>query len=100
MVLAVEDMRRLRVSLPMIYFSLATLMTLTGGKVGSDTNHLLEWLAALCLSAGLGFHAPKSPAHRAWASALLSDGLSVVGVFPLSLTSDLAAQPTVRPCPL
>ncbi len=97
MVLAVEDMRRHRVSLPMIYFSLATLMTLTGGKVGSDTNHLLEWLAALCLAAGLGYHALKHRIHAGWALALVPVELSLVVLFTLPLELDV--EPARDGCP-
>ncbi len=97
MVQAVEDMRRHRVSLPMIYFSLATLMTLTGGKVGSDTNHLLEWLAALCLAAGLGYHALKHRIHAGWALALVPVELSLVVLFTLPLELDV--EPARDGCP-
>lgn len=96
-VLAVEDIRRHRVSLPVIYFSLATLMTLTAGKVGSDTNHLLEWLVALCLAAGLGYHALKHRIRAGWAVALVPVALSLIVLFTLPF--DLDVDPECDGCP-
>jgi len=46
------DFIKRRGSLPALYFCTATLATLTAGKGGSTTNHLIEWTAAICLCAG------------------------------------------------
>jgi hypothetical protein len=44
-----------RLDLPFFYIVCALLGTFTAGKVGANTNHLLESSAALCLGAGLGW---------------------------------------------
>jgi hypothetical protein len=95
-VLAVEDVRRRRASLPVIYFSLATLMTLTAGKAGSDTNHLLEWLASLCLVGGLGYHSLRQRVHAGWALTLMPVSLLLVVLFTLPL--DLDVEPARDGC--
>jgi hypothetical protein len=38
-----------------LYFLAACATSLTAGKVGSSTNHFLEWIVASCLCAGLGY---------------------------------------------
>jgi hypothetical protein len=96
-VLAVQEMRHHSASLPVIYFLLATLMMLTGGKVGSDTNVLLEWLAALCLAAGLGYHALKQHIRAGWALALVPVALSLIVLFTLPF--DLDVEPERDGCP-
>ena len=55
MILLLEDHRARKVSLPALYLIFATLAVLTIGKAGSNSNHLLELVAALCLAAGTGF---------------------------------------------
>ncbi|HJY86775.1 MAG TPA: glycosyltransferase family 87 protein [Candidatus Acidoferrales bacterium] len=94
--LAAEDVRRGHPSLPVIYFVLGTGMTLTAGKVGSDTNHLLEWLAALCLTAGLGYHALQQRGRRGWALALVPAALALVVLFTLPF--DLDVEPARDGC--
>jgi hypothetical protein len=41
-----------KVALPVIYFLTSTAGALTVGKAGSNTNHLIEWTAAICWCAG------------------------------------------------
>ena len=36
-----------------LYLGAASLMTFTAGKLGSDSNHFLEWAAAVCIMAAL-----------------------------------------------
>jgi len=55
-VLALHQVARRRLSLALIYWGVCFLTTFTLAKVGADLNHLVEWLAALCLCAGLGYH--------------------------------------------
>lgn len=43
------------ITLPMLYLATAAIGTLTIGKLGSDSNHLLELHAVLILCAALGF---------------------------------------------
>jgi hypothetical protein len=38
-----------------IYLAASTLTSLTGGKLGSTTNHFIEWMVACCICAGLGY---------------------------------------------
>ena len=93
----VRDVRNRDGSLPAIYFALATLATLTGGKVGSDTNHLLEWLASLCIAAGLGYHALGRHVRANWALALVPISLSAILLFTLPLELDV--EPSRDGCP-
>ena len=95
--LVARDARNREGSLPGIYFVLATLMTLTGGKVGSDTNHLLEWLASVCIAAGLGYHALERHVRARWALALVPISLSAIVLFTLPLELDV--EPSRDGCP-
>lgn len=78
--LAVRDFRRRTFSLPLIYFGLATLMTFTAGKLGSDPNHLVEWQAAMCLAGGCGYQALRSDAQPEPALALIPLGLALLAL--------------------
>ena len=95
--MVVRDIRNRDGSLPGIYFALATLMTLTGGKVGSDTNHLLEWLASVCIAAGLGYHALRRHVRAGWALAVVPISLSAIVLFNLPLGLDV--EPSRDGCP-
>lgn len=95
--LAVHDRRRRAISLPLAYFLLATVMTLTIGKLGSDANHLLEWQAALCLAAGCGYYAMRSLPKPESALALIPAGL-VLLVFFTALHSP-RLDPNLAGCP-
>lgn len=46
-----------RASLALLYLLTTTIATFTLGKLGSNTNHLLEWFAAACWAAGVLFAA-------------------------------------------
>jgi hypothetical protein len=50
--------------IPALYFITASITSLTAGKLGSTTNHCLEWMAAACLCAGMGYAAVKSQHPR------------------------------------
>lgn len=54
-ILVASELRRKKLTLPVLYFLTATLGALTVGKLGSSTNHLIEWSAAACLCAGCGW---------------------------------------------
>ena len=54
-VLLISDLLRRRIALPALWLAMATLTAVTAGKLGSNWNHFLEWSAALCLCAGLGW---------------------------------------------
>jgi hypothetical protein len=49
----VRDFLKREYSLPALYMMLASFLALTAGKDGSVQNHLLEWMAVLCLCGGL-----------------------------------------------
>ncbi len=51
----ISDVRGRRASLPSLWLLMATLAAVTAGKLGSGWNHFLEWPAALCLCAALGW---------------------------------------------
>jgi len=61
-----QDLSGLKRSLPAIYFVASSLTALTAGKLGSTTNHFIEWMVAGCLCAGMGYFqlASKYPARR------------------------------------
>ncbi|MBZ5512708.1 MAG: hypothetical protein LAN70_16290 [Acidobacteriia bacterium] len=54
-VLLIPGLLRRRISLPALWLVVATLTAVSAGKLGSNWNHFLEWPAALCLCAGLGW---------------------------------------------
>jgi hypothetical protein len=51
----VQDCRGEQRGFASIYFATSSLTALTAGKLGSTTNHFLEWIVASCLCAGLGY---------------------------------------------
>ncbi|MGI9101678.1 MAG: hypothetical protein ACR2IF_04450 [Terriglobales bacterium] len=51
----ISDVVRRRASLPSLWLLMATVTAITAGKLGSGWNHFLEWPAALCLCAALGW---------------------------------------------
>lgn len=53
----VHDLRRRVVTLAMLFIAMALLGTLTAGMAGAASNHFLEWSAAVCLGAGMAYHA-------------------------------------------
>ena len=70
------EVRRTRLSVASWWFLLATLTAITAGKQGSGWNHFLEWVAALCLCAGLGWDVvrrsrPAAVLFAAWLAAML-----------------------------
>jgi hypothetical protein len=94
--LAVHDYRRRAFSLPLLYFLLASVATLTAGKLGSDSNHLLEWQAAMCLAAGCGYQAARRggrPRPEA-ALALVPVGLMLVVLFAIPHSARLNPELT------
>jgi len=42
-------------SFPPIYLAASSISALTAGKLGSTTNHFVEWMVACCLCAGMGY---------------------------------------------
>ena len=52
---AAQDLRGTRRGFPPIYLVVSLITALTAGKLGSTTNHFVEWMVACCLCAGLGY---------------------------------------------
>ncbi len=50
-----QDFRGKTFSFPPIYLVAASASALTAGKLGSTTNHFIEWMVACCLCAGMGY---------------------------------------------
>jgi len=81
-VLLVHDGRSRRPSLPLLYLFFSLIAAITLGKAGSDTNHLLELIAAICLAAGAGWgvlwdlraHWPR------WAASALAAALAILAI--------------------
>jgi hypothetical protein len=94
--LAVHDLRRRSLSFPLIYFALASVMTLTAGKFGSDANHLLEWQAAMSLAAGCGYNFLR----KRWGSdpALTLIPLGIVVLVSLGLSQRPRLDPALSGC--
>jgi hypothetical protein len=57
---AVHDFRNRARTYPPLYLAMSSLTALTAGKLGSTTNHFLEWMVAACLCAGLGYSVVRS----------------------------------------
>lgn len=95
--LAVRDIRRRKASLPLLYVLLASIMTLTAGKLGSDANHLLEWQAAMCLGAGCGYSALRNRPRPDFVAALIPVGVMVLVL--LGLPESRQLKPELRGCP-
>ena len=75
-----------RLELPFFYICLALLGTVTAGKVGANTNHLLESSAALCLGGGLGWTALAEAASLSRRATAFM-GLVAVGIAAGTLLS-------------
>lgn len=69
--LALRDLKNRVPTFPSLYLALSTLTLVSAGKFGSDTNHLLEWMAVLCLCGGLGYAALRQQAAEATALLLV-----------------------------
>jgi hypothetical protein len=75
-------------NLPALYFISASVTSLTAGKLGSTTNHFLEWMVAACLCAGMGYAAIESLHPRRVLPITVALVLSIaVGVFMQSRPS-------------
>jgi hypothetical protein len=82
------DFAKRKISLPVLYFLAATLGTLTAGKGGSTTNHLIEWTATICLCAGCG-----SVTISAWLAGkrfALAGSMVTAGIVASAVTAMLA----------
>jgi len=51
----IGDLRNRTRTFSPLYLAMSSLTALTAGKLGSTTNHFLEWMVAACMCAGLGY---------------------------------------------
>lgn len=93
--LAVYDLSRREISLPVIYFALASLTAVTSGKYGAVENHFLEWLAAACLCAGLCYHALRT---NPYGTGALTVVLAALAVSVLALPPQEEPNPRLLDC--
>lgn len=77
----VGDLLRRRLSVPALWLLLATASAVTAGKLGSNWNHFLEWPAALCLCAGLGWETMVRARPRVLVLATLLALTTWLGLF-------------------
>jgi hypothetical protein len=77
----VRDFRGGGRSFPPIYLAVSTITALTAGKLGSTTNHFVEWMVACCMCAGVcySFLLSKHAARAMPMTVLLSISI-LVGV--------------------
>jgi hypothetical protein len=75
----VWELRRKQLSVAGWWFLLAAMTAITAGKQGSGWNHFLEWAAALCLCAGLGWEVVRRARP---AAVLFATGLAVMLGWP------------------
>jgi len=68
-----------------LYLGVATLTTLTAGKTGAETNHFLEWLAALSCVGAVSFSGPPLALDR-------GARLVLTGVVVFTLASAIGVQ--------
>lgn len=79
---AARDFHRRTLGFAPIYLVASTISALTAGKLGSTTNHFVEWMVACCLCAGLGYSMlllSKYAAKAGPVTALLSASM-LIGV--------------------
>ena len=76
-------------SQPLLYLFASSLATLTMVKVGADLNHVLEWLVALCLCAGLGYQRLRERTGETATAlfAVIALGVFVLATLPLGAGS-------------
>ena len=76
-----HDFRGAVRSFPPIYLVMSTLTALTAGKLGSSTNHFVEWMVACCMCAGMGYFFLLSKyAARAMSITVLLSASILVGI--------------------
>jgi len=73
------------VRLVWLYLGVSTLTALTAGKTGAETNHFLEWLAALSCAGAVSFSVPPLALDR-------GARLVVMGVVAFALSGAIGVQ--------
>ncbi len=75
------DLRGGRNSFAPIYLAASTITSLTAGKLGSTTNHFIEWMVACCICAGLGYSLLRTEyAARTLPMTMLLSASVLIGV--------------------
>jgi hypothetical protein len=65
------------------YFALSSFTVVTAGKLGSETNHFLEWAAALSMVSGCGL-CYLIEIHDRWAKALVAGVIGFTVIFSVA----------------
>jgi hypothetical protein len=87
----VQSVRTGRPSLPALYLVVSLVAALTAGKLGSTTNHFLEWMLAACLCAGLAYsELLRGYPAKAFPVTILLSASVLIGVI-------LEDRPSLRP---
>jgi len=94
--LIIGGLRSRMVTVPPLYLACSTLTLMGAGKFGSDTNHLLEWTAILCLCGGLTYHNLRQQAAESTALLLV---LAVLTLFILATLRAPWVYPGHTGCP-
>ena len=65
-----------------LYLAVCSVTALSAGNIGADTNHLLEWSAAICVVAGLGLgHLVEHRDALKWLFILALAAITALGNF-------------------
>jgi hypothetical protein len=82
-----------------LYFLAACATSLSAGKLGSSTNHFLEWIVAACLCAGLGFGTLRTRFPRKVLPVAIALGTSILVGALVQTRAALRPSPELSGCP-
>jgi hypothetical protein len=91
--LVFRDLRKRVATLPSLYLAFSTLTLAAAGQFGSDSNHLLECTAILCLCGGLSYHLLREQAAEATALLLVPGVFTLFILVTLQLTFPYSGHP-------
>lgn len=89
-----RDLAQRRYCPAVLWVMVATFTAITAGKLGSNTNHFVEWNAALCMAAAIGVLEIRKSFSTVAAPAVV---LIVVAAV-LAMQPSFAAEPLNRDC--
>ncbi len=81
-----------------LYFLVACVTSLTAGKLGSTTNHFLEWMVAACLCAGMGYARMEADRPRFLSPLALALSISILVSAGLQTRAALRPDPELSGC--
>ena len=87
-----------RVDFPSLYFLTASVTSLTAGKLGSTTNHFLEWMIAASICAGLGYASIKTEFLRRLPPVNVALGVSLLLAAVIQSRAALTIHPELTGC--